>query len=871
MKRLLFFLTFSVVAVCAIQANPVNASDARRVANRFFSTKSSSLSASHGQSLTRLAYTAEADRFYIFDRSEGSGFVVVAGDDRLPQVLGYSITGIFTPGNIPPAMQDWMTEMNREIAYLQSNSGVHAHKPIPQETAVGPLMTTKWSQDWPYNLYCPTYTVSNGGTERAVTGCVATAMTQIMNYYQWPLQGSGSHSYHCNVNDTDPTMLSADFSQSFYEWDKMLDFYDENSSEESCNAVAKLMSDAGISIDMNYGSSSGAQESAVMTAVTRYFDYSDKCYLLDRDLFEADEWDQFLFDEIAAGRPVLYCGYAYSQGSLGGHAFVFDGFDTNGYFHVNWGWGGTGDGYFLVSYLAPTSGNNFKYGQTAIFGFVPAASSDQVPDVLYVRGVMHPDMVSAPRGENVSVKFSDLYAEGNLLDTAGVENTGYWPAVYDLIPMELCVFDQNGTQQQSYQFDYRIYISGWGMQSPNIEFTPDASLADGEYIVKVAYSANKDGNYNSWVCDDLGNHVFCKMLLSNNMVYLSDCSLSQTYNLESMAVGQSIYAGEPFDVNVTLSYPRGWGPPPGGEPGGGPGGISEPSTTGNIRLMLKKNGEEVTTSAPMAISIPRDSTATFTLSMTAPAEWGRYELLLIDDSGRMFTPQSGWLEEADGSMYIVVVPVSDELIEDFETMQANNRTNDTNVPGRFTSWSFNKSGVRAPGEGRCNGTNSIMMKKPSAFYSVEPIYHNIFMAAITFFNNSTTEAKYTLEYSVDNAATWVKALTIDETDAASIPASSVTQAIWQLNIKANQPALFRVMMTGGGSAATYVDDFILRYDDTAVAGDVNIDGEVNIADVNAIIDMVINSSTGINADVNGDGEINIADINALIDMILGAN
>ena len=224
-----------------------------------------------------------------------------------------------------------------------------------------------------------------------------------------------------------------------------------------------------------------------------------------------------------------------------------------------------------------------------------------------------------------------------------------------------------------------------------------------------------------------------------------------------------------------------------------------------------------------------------------------------------------------GSMGIVVVPKSEELVEDFETMPVSTKTNDTNVPGRFTSWSFNKSGVRAPGEGKCNGTNAVMMKKPSTFYSVEPIYHNIFMAAVTFFNTTSTEAKYTLEYSLDNAATWTKALTIEETDVAVIPATSVTQAIWQLNISADKPALFRVAMTGGGSAATYVDDFILRYDDTPTAGDVNIDGEINIGDLNAVIGLILSGASDANADLNGDGEINIADINALIDIILGVS
>ena len=123
---------------------------------------------------------------------------------------------------------------------------------------------------------------------------------------------------------------------------------------------------------------------------------------------------------------------------------------------------------------------------------------------------------------------------------------------------------------------------------------------------------------------------------------------------------------------------------------------------------------------------------------------------------------------------------------------------------------------------------------------------------------------------MDNAATWVKALTIDDTEAAVVPATSVTQVIWQLNLKSSEPTLFRIAMTGGGSAATYVDDFILRYNDSIVIGDVNVDGEVNIADVNAVIEIILTDGSISTADVNGDGEVNIADINAILDHILGS-
>lgn len=862
MKRLLFILAVIMAAVSGMQAAPVNESAARNIADAFFSANLSRFSAPGSQPVTRLAYTADADRFYVYDRGERGGFVVVAGDDRLPQVLGYSDSGTFAADNLPLPMQDWMAEMNREIAYLQAHGGMAIHQPRRQVTVVQPLLTSQWDQDWPYNLLCPTYNLG-GETMRAVTGCVATAMTQIMYYHKWPLQGTGSHSYNCNVNDTDPTVLSADFSQSFYQWDQMLDTYDQNSSEESCYAVAKLMSDAGISVNMGYGGSSGAQETAVVTALTRYFGYSDRHYLLTRDLYGADEWDQMLIDELSAGRPVLYCGYAYSQGSLGGHAFVFDGVDARGYFHVNWGWGGNADGYFMVSLLAPSAGNNFKFGQDAIFGVVPNYDADVVPGVLYVRGLMHPDMYSAPRGQRVNLKFSDIYAEGNLLEEAGVEQMGYWSMVYDTIPMELRVIDHNGELRQTHRFSYKVFHGGWGPMQPDIEFIPDASLDEGEYTIKVAYAEHKDGNYASWVYDEYGNKAFCRMILSDDMVYLSDSFLSAKYSLESMNLEQSVFVNEPFTVDVTLSN---------ASRHGYPGGQPEISTTGQIRLLLKKNGEEVVSGDPVAISIPRDSTVTYRLQAMAPAQWGRYELMVVDECGRKFEPESDWLDQnsaTSGIMNVVIIPKSDALIEDFETMTANNKTNDTNVEGRFTSWNFNKSGVRAPGEGKCHGTNSVMMKKPSTFYSVVPVNHRIFLAEATFFNNSSTAAKFTLEYSVDGAVTWAKALTIDDTDAADVPGSSTVRAMWQLNLSSAQPALFRVAMTGGGSAAAYVDDFVLWYNDLSIVGDINVDGEVNVADVNVVVDMILSNATDANADVNGDGEINIGDVNTLIDLILG--
>jgi hypothetical protein len=202
-------------------------------------------------------------------------------------------------------------------------------------------------------------------------------------------------------------------------------------------------------------------------------------------------------------------------------------------------------------------------------------------------------------------------------------------------------------------------------------------------------------------------------------------------------------------------------------------------------------------------------------------------------------------------------------------MTANSSTSDKNVQGNFTTWNFTNGGVRAPGEGRCNGTNSVMLKKASTLYTAQPLAHNFFMAQATFFNQSASVSKYMLEYSLDGGSTWVRANTIDGDNIAEVAEKSQASHMWLLNLSAAQPAQFRIAMIAG-NAATYVDDIKLYYIDKV--GDVNADGEIGIADINALIDVILSTlKTFPTADVNGDSEVNVADINALIDLILSGN
>ena len=857
MKRLIIFLTISLAAVCGMQATQVSETEARQVADKFFSAKSSLFKARQGQSVTRLAYTADNGRFYVYDRSQNGGFVVVAGDDRLPQVLGYGEKGDFSASNLPSSLRYWLEEMDRQIAFLQSHGDAVAHHPAKRETAVGPLMTTIWNQDWPYNLLCPTYSDNNGNESRAVTGCVATAAAQIMNYHQWPPVGTGNHSYVCNVNNMTVTELSADFSQSTYRWDLMLDTYDENSSEESCEAVAKLMSDVGISMNMDYGSSSGARERDAMFALQRYFGYYDKSYLLNRDYYGAEEWDQILVDEITANRPILYCGYDLSTATGGGHAFVVDGFNTDGYFHLNWGWGGHYDGYFLVSALAP-GGMDFKYMQDGMFGVVPAHQGASVDNVLYVRGLMKPVKASVALGKNLDLEMlmDNFVVEGNMLDTAGYEDFNGRRHYYALIPMSLSVYDMNGVEREHSHFNRQESLDPyWWSSGEHIYMTLPTSLEDGEYRIKLSYSLDDGANYDQAVLDTRGEEVYVKMNVVGDSAYLSDCFLSATYSIDSFNLPVGIHINKPINIEANMSNPS-WN--------------SDSKPAGNVYLALMKDGKKAACSDMYNVMIPNNSSKTYQMQITAPAEWGRYELVMFDESGsQMKKIEDFWMGDGeDYALPLFVLPVCEQLVEDFESMTANSSTSDKNVQGNFTTWSFSKAGVRAPGEDRCNGENAVMLKKASTVYTAEPLAHNFFLAQATFFNQSSSLSKYTLEYSCDGGTTWQKASTLEGPDVVEVPEKSRLTAIWMLNLSASKPANFRIAMIAG-SAATYVDDVALYYVDTV--GDVNLDGEVNIGDLNAVIDMILSGLAEANADVNGDGEVNIADVNAIITLISGGN
>ena len=289
------------------------------------------------------------------------GFAVIANDDTFNAVLGYS-DAEFSMDNVPPAMKWWMDAVDQTLSNMLESGATPVALSTPGDmgyrASVLPLVSTQWDQSAPYN----NMVVSTFGADY-VTGCVATAMAQIMKTHNYPTQGSGIKAVTINGN-----YYIADFENTTYQWGNMLNVYSDgwgssnpNYSAEEAAAVSELMLHCGVAVDMNYATSadggSGSHNYLAAAALNEYFRYSTKFF--SRDIYPTDEWMDMVYSEISAGRPVLYGGATPDNY---GHSFVIDGYDADGLVHVNWGWSGTGRAYCDIAILNSGQGN-FSEGQ----------------------------------------------------------------------------------------------------------------------------------------------------------------------------------------------------------------------------------------------------------------------------------------------------------------------------------------------------------------------------------------------------------------------------------------------------------------------------------------------------------------------------
>ena len=290
--------------------------------------------------------------------TQNGGFAVIANDDAFSPILGYSENS--GNGETAPAFLWWMNEMNATLEQALANG--ETNEPVKLDAAYRPsvsqLVTSVWGQGTPNNNLTPVYP-GEKGDEHYVVGCVATAMSQIMRYHKYPIHGEGSRSYRfAPGGGVAAVTLSANFGEATYDWDNMLDDYSGSYTDAQAQAVALISLHCGISVKMTYTKDgSGSYSSDAVDALRKYFKYNSNIKYFNREFFPKKEWMDLIYRELNDNCPILYGG----QSSSGGHAFVLDGYNENGFVHVNWGWNGAQDGYFDIGSL-----NGFSSQQTLV-------------------------------------------------------------------------------------------------------------------------------------------------------------------------------------------------------------------------------------------------------------------------------------------------------------------------------------------------------------------------------------------------------------------------------------------------------------------------------------------------------------------------
>lgn len=371
MKRLLH-IQFLLVLLLALGYSPLQAKritqwQAQQQAYSFWGKQMPQ----KAKAKSRTATTAStSDAYYVFNNDAG-GFVIIAGDDAVTPVLGYTSTGSFDAENLPDGLKDLLKSYERQIAALGSSYQANQTATRAAFTGEKLLNTAKWNQDKPFNMHTP---------NNYVTGCVATAGAIVMKYHGSPAKGTGSHSYTWNGKT-----WTANFEHD-YDWASMPAEYD-GTNDAAFDGVARLMADLGVAVEMQYNKDgSGAYIGNLVTAMQKYYGYSKLSHLMAIEDVGAEAWNGRLRDEIDANRPVLY---AASDPARGGHAFVIDGYKDES-FSVNWGWGGYCDGFYRIGALNPETGgkplgDQYNLSQSAVFSLQPSDGEEVISNLGFIK------------------------------------------------------------------------------------------------------------------------------------------------------------------------------------------------------------------------------------------------------------------------------------------------------------------------------------------------------------------------------------------------------------------------------------------------------------------------------------------------------
>ena len=467
---------------------------------------------------------------YVYSKDDSS-FMILSADDQTEAMLAY---GDNFNGEINPTLQWFLGEYSKEIESLRNNPQprmVTLTTTASEKAAIAPMISTKWNQADPYNRMCPED--ANG---RSMTGCVATTMAQIINYHKLPAgNGTGAASYQWNGQT-----LSFDFANNSFDWDNMINIYDSNATEQQINAVAELMFACGVSVEMEYTSSaSGAATRDVPKALFSYFGFDKNIHVESRSLYTIQNWNDFIYSELEANRPVYLSG----GNAKSAHAFVCDGYSSDNFFHINWGWGGMSDGYFKLSALDPESqgigGSSSGYNMylEAVVGIQPPVEGSDYFKEITIAEELSPVTATLSLGSYTFVK-------GGFYNTGSTELS----CDFGFIIENVATGETRTTAQGS-----DVLPVGYGYQQLYL-FLP-ANLEEGNYKVYPAWGTYPEGSYQlEWK----------KMRCNNNYSNYLNMSVSGkvatiypgeriVIKMEDEQINSSIYIGHEASITGNLT------------------------------------------------------------------------------------------------------------------------------------------------------------------------------------------------------------------------------------------------------------------------------------------------------------------------------
>ncbi len=543
MNKLLFTLV-AFLATVGLHAEQVTKQEALQKAQQFMPDKKFK----GPRSFARSESATDGEPFYIFNAEGNNGFVIVSGDDRTQPILGYADNGQLSVDNLPPSLKYWLDEYEQQMKCLQNQTVAFTRGlTTTKRKTVEPLIQTEWGQDEPYNTKCPlVYNSLTQKKEYSVTGCVATAMAQVMYYWKYPVAATSVIPAYktSSLKIRVPELPSVVF-----DWNHMQPTYSGNEKGTSVDAVATLMRYCGQAMEMDYSlDQSGAAASTAN--MVKYFGYAKTARRVSRYSHTSSEWENLIYNEVSAGRPVIYSG----RSIYGGHSFVCDGY-KDGYFHLNWGWGGMSNGFFLLGLANPdnmgigggTSQDGYTMEQYAVLGLEPEKGEPEIQQFY----AYFPNELETTQFSRVSKSdnFSGVSLPGGVFfQYDNTDQTGE------------CTFEtawglyQQGGLLKVLGASKPVTLKNYYVTLNNSTFSFGSGLSDGHYQFRQMFRLKGSSEWH--LCETMGI-IFVDAVISANTLTLrksaedaftSDIKINNvTYSSSSFEVGR------PVEVTVNLT------------------------------------------------------------------------------------------------------------------------------------------------------------------------------------------------------------------------------------------------------------------------------------------------------------------------------